>query len=139
MIRFAMVLLTCLLGACTQTQGLDSLSEPRQCEPGQSLSCACDSGAVGTQGCEPFEKTWGECVCPSDSSDVVSDSVHGHDGGHALSSMHPGEAALTVGGASLTSPNYQLRLVIPTGAASLLLSSESYRLRLGSSAPKEHP
>jgi hypothetical protein len=139
MIRCFLVLLACLLGGCTQTQGLDLVAEPSPCEPGQSLSCECDGGGLGTQGCEPFEKTWGDCMCPSASSDAASDSVHDQDGSHAVSSMRPGEAALTVGGASLTSPNYQLRLVIPTGAASLLLSSESYRLRLGSSAPKENP
>ena len=119
--------------------GQEADSDVAVCRAGEARVCVCENGSSGSQGCDSFTRTWSICLCDSDSESdaglprakdvvtVVQPSPHGPKG------------LISVGGARLTSPNYELLLMVPASPSSDWLESESYRLRLGSSAPKDEP
>ncbi len=119
--------------------GQEADSDAAVCRAGEARLCVCENGSSGSQGCDSFTRTWSICLCDSDSDSDAG--LHGtKDGVRGIQpSPHGPKGLVSVGGARLTSPNYELLLMVPASPSSDWVESESYRLRLGFSAPKDEP
>jgi hypothetical protein len=121
--------------ACSDFDGLQPTGETVPCTPGQTQICECpESAALGEQGCDGFNKSWGPCLCDELAKDVGGDK--GPDVASPVQASTP-PATHVVAGARLTSPNYRLLLRLSASPATGELASESYRLRLGPLGPPD--